>query len=62
MNKDSQPILVLGSARSGKSTFAQQLGQRYKRSVAFIARATASDEDIYYLCNMLLVTPNVYYL
>lgn len=47
MNKASQLILVLGGARSGKSTFAQQLAQRSKRSVAFIATATASDEDMH---------------
>ena len=39
-------ILVLGGARSGKSTFAEQLAQRSGRSVAFIATATASDDDM----------------
>ncbi|HEY4034311.1 MAG TPA: bifunctional adenosylcobinamide kinase/adenosylcobinamide-phosphate guanylyltransferase [Ktedonobacteraceae bacterium] len=46
MNKDAQLILILGGARSGKSTFAEQLAQRSERSVAFIATATASDEDM----------------
>jgi len=39
----SKLILVLGGARSGKSTFAEQLARRSKRSVAFIATATAGD-------------------
>ena len=47
MDKDSQLILVLGGARSGKSTFAQKLAQRSERSVALIATATASDEDMH---------------
>src|SRR5437588_440477 len=46
MDKDSQLILVLGGVRSGKSTFAQRLAQRSECSVAFIATATASDEDM----------------
>ncbi len=41
-----QLILVLGGARSGKSTFAERLAQRSGRSVAFIATATASDDDM----------------
>jgi adenosylcobinamide kinase/adenosylcobinamide-phosphate guanylyltransferase len=41
-----QLILVLGGARSGKSTFAEQLAQRSGRSVAFIATATVSDDDM----------------
>jgi adenosylcobinamide kinase/adenosylcobinamide-phosphate guanylyltransferase len=47
MSDCSQLILILGGARSGKSTFAQQLAQRSERSVAFIATATASDEDMH---------------
>jgi adenosylcobinamide kinase/adenosylcobinamide-phosphate guanylyltransferase len=43
---NSQIILVLGGARSGKSAFAQQLAQRSERPVAIIATATASDEDM----------------
>lgn len=46
MKKDAQLILILGGARSGKSAFAQQLAQRGERSVAYIATATASDEDM----------------
>src|SRR5450432_168455 len=41
-----QLILILGGARSGKSTFAEQLAQRSGRSVAFIATATISDDDM----------------
>ena len=44
--QNSQIILVLGGARSGKSAFAQQLAQFSERSVAMIATATASDEDM----------------
>jgi adenosylcobinamide kinase/adenosylcobinamide-phosphate guanylyltransferase len=47
MNNSSRLILILGGARSGKSTFAQQLAQHSERSVAFIATATASDEDMH---------------
>ena len=39
-------ILILGGARSGKSTFAEQLAIKSGRSVAFIATATASDEEM----------------
>jgi adenosylcobinamide kinase / adenosylcobinamide-phosphate guanylyltransferase len=39
-------ILILGGARSGKSTFAEQLARRSGRSVAFIATATAGDDDM----------------
>jgi adenosylcobinamide kinase / adenosylcobinamide-phosphate guanylyltransferase len=39
-------ILILGGARSGKSTFAEQLARRSERSVAFIATATAGDDDM----------------
>jgi adenosylcobinamide kinase/adenosylcobinamide-phosphate guanylyltransferase len=46
MNGLPQLILVLGGARSGKSTFAEQLAARSKRSVAFIATALASDEEM----------------
>ncbi|MBV9231000.1 MAG: bifunctional adenosylcobinamide kinase/adenosylcobinamide-phosphate guanylyltransferase [Chloroflexi bacterium] len=41
-----QLILVLGGARSGKSSFAERLARRSERGVAFIATATASDEDM----------------
>jgi len=45
--ENSQLMLILGGARSGKSTFAQQLAQRSERSVAVIATASASDEDMH---------------
>jgi adenosylcobinamide kinase/adenosylcobinamide-phosphate guanylyltransferase len=47
MKGDAQLILILGGARSGKSTFAQRLAQQSERSVAIIATATASDEDMH---------------
>lgn len=40
-------ILILGGARSGKSSFAERLAVSSGRRVAFIATATASDEDMY---------------
>jgi adenosylcobinamide kinase / adenosylcobinamide-phosphate guanylyltransferase len=39
-------ILVLGGARSGKSSFAEKLAASGHRSVAFIATATAGDEEM----------------
>jgi adenosylcobinamide kinase/adenosylcobinamide-phosphate guanylyltransferase len=45
--ENSPLILILGGARSGKSTFAQELALRSERSVAVIATATASDEDMH---------------
>lgn len=39
-------ILILGGARSGKSTFAERLALKSGRSVAFIATATAGDEEM----------------
>ncbi len=39
-------VLVLGGARSGKSTFAEKLSINSQRSVAFIATAVAGDEDM----------------
>ncbi|MBE3559327.1 MAG: bifunctional adenosylcobinamide kinase/adenosylcobinamide-phosphate guanylyltransferase [Ktedonobacteraceae bacterium] len=45
-NRPPQLILILGGARSGKSTFAEQLAKRSKRRVAFIATATASDAEM----------------
>ena len=39
-------VLVLGGARSGKSAFAEQLAVSSGRRVAFIATATAGDDDM----------------
>lgn len=39
-------VCILGGARSGKSTFAEQLAIKSECSVAFIATATASDDDM----------------
>lgn len=39
-------VLILGGARSGKSTFAEQLAAKSGRSVAFIATATPSDDEM----------------
>ena len=39
-------ILILGGARSGKSSFAERLATNSGKPVAFIATATASDEDM----------------
>lgn len=39
-------IVILGGARSGKSAFAERLAARSERSVAFIATATASDDEM----------------
>ena len=39
-------VLILGGARSGKSAFAEQLAASSGRRVAFIATATASDDDM----------------
>ncbi len=42
----SQCILLLGGARSGKSSFAQRLALQSGRSVAYIATAQPSDSDM----------------
>ncbi len=39
-------ILILGGARSGKSAFAEQLAASSSQSVAFIATATAGDDEM----------------
>jgi adenosylcobinamide kinase/adenosylcobinamide-phosphate guanylyltransferase len=48
MNKQqgAQLVLVLGGARSGKSTFAEQLAIKSNRAVVYIATAQASDDDM----------------
>jgi adenosylcobinamide kinase/adenosylcobinamide-phosphate guanylyltransferase len=42
----AQLILIIGGARSGKSRCAERLARQSGRSVAFLATATASDEDM----------------
>jgi adenosylcobinamide kinase / adenosylcobinamide-phosphate guanylyltransferase len=39
-------IVILGGARSGKSAFAKRLAASSKQSVAFIATATAGDDEM----------------
>jgi adenosylcobinamide kinase/adenosylcobinamide-phosphate guanylyltransferase len=39
-------ILIVGGARSGKSAFAEQLAASSNQSVAFIATATAGDDEM----------------
>jgi adenosylcobinamide kinase/adenosylcobinamide-phosphate guanylyltransferase len=39
-------IVILGGARSGKSTFAVRLAESSERPVAFIATATAGDDEM----------------
>lgn len=38
--------LILGGARSGKSTYAQRLAERHGGRVAFLATASASDDEM----------------
>jgi adenosylcobinamide kinase/adenosylcobinamide-phosphate guanylyltransferase len=38
--------LILGGARSGKSSFAEQVGRESGKPVLFIATATASDDEM----------------
>jgi len=39
-------ILILGGARSGKSSYAVELVKKFKKKVVFIATAAPSDEEI----------------
>ncbi len=39
-------ILLIGGARSGKSSFAQELARRQGGAVLFVATATAGDEEM----------------
>lgn len=39
-------ILILGGARSGKSSYAVELAKKFKRKVAFIATSTSFDEEM----------------
>jgi adenosylcobinamide kinase/adenosylcobinamide-phosphate guanylyltransferase len=45
-DETSQIILVLGGARSGKSTFAEQLAARSGGAVLFVATAEALDDEM----------------
>ncbi len=45
-SSSAQIVLILGGARSGKSVFAERLALRSGKSVAYIATATAGDEDM----------------
>ena len=42
----AQLILILGGARSGKSSFAERLAESSGQPVAFIATATADDDEM----------------
>src|SRR5699024_7735910 len=39
-------VFISGGARSGKSTFAEQLAQRYQGDLHYIATARATDEEM----------------
>lgn len=43
---DSKMTLILGGARSGKSSFAQRMLERTGAPVLFVATATAGDEEM----------------
>ncbi len=47
-NQSTSPqlVLILGGARSGKSTFAERLARQSGQPAAFIATATAGDDDM----------------
>ena len=46
MNTRSKLTLILGGARSGKSSYAQQLAEESGQSVTFLATAQALDEEM----------------
>src|SRR5512147_1097696 len=46
MNAKSKLTLILGGARSGKSSYAQSLAEATGKSVTFIATAQALDEEM----------------
>lgn len=39
-------ILILGGARSGKSSYAVEMAKKFKKKVVFIATAASSDEEM----------------
>lgn len=43
---DKELVLILGGARSGKSTFAEQLAMQSRSSVLYVATATAGDSEM----------------
>ncbi len=46
LSKTPRLVLIIGGARSGKSSFAEQLAASSERPVAFIATATAGDDEM----------------
>lgn len=46
MNTKNHITLILGGARSGKSSYAQQLAEETGKSVTFLATAQALDEEM----------------
>ena len=46
MGIEKKIILLLGGARSGKSSFAQELAKKLAAKVLFVATASAGDEDM----------------
>jgi adenosylcobinamide kinase/adenosylcobinamide-phosphate guanylyltransferase len=46
MSTGSHITLILGGARSGKSSYAQSLAEETGKSVTFIATARALDEEM----------------
>ncbi|PON16346.1 bifunctional adenosylcobinamide kinase/adenosylcobinamide-phosphate guanylyltransferase [Candidatus Entotheonella serta] len=46
VNGTNKLTLILGGARSGKSTYAEQLAAQHKGSMLYVATAQAWDEDM----------------